>query len=194
MLNSILGTPLEMLRAALRGAPGRMGMFLRRVAYRTMMAGGRLFDIETGVDICGLSNLSLGSGSCIDKGCVIYCPGAPMNIGKRCYLNRNVRLGSIGNAPLVLGNDVMIGPNVVMDTSRHNMERTDIPMKDQGLSYAPIIVGDDVWIGANAVILCGVTLGRGCVVGAGSVVTRDVEPYAVVVGAPAGVLRRRSSK
>lgn len=81
-------------------------------------------------------------------------------MGERCYLNKNVRLGSSGDAPLTLGNDVMIGPNVVMDTSRHNMERTDVPMKAQGLSHAPITVGDDVWIGANVVVVCGTTLGQ----------------------------------
>ena len=157
------------------------------------MASGRLFDILENVEIHGLPNLSIGDGTCIETGCTLLCDNASLSIGERCYLNKNVRLGSSGDAPLVLGNWVMIGPNVVIDTSRHNMERTDIPMKDQGLSYAPVTVGDDVWIGANAVITCGVTLGRGCVVGAGSVVTRDVESYAVVGGVPARPIGHRKN-
>ncbi|MDD3312785.1 acyltransferase [Pseudodesulfovibrio sp.] len=192
MLTSLLRMPGELLGAALRGVPGRLGVFLRRVAYRRFMAGGRLFDIAAGVEIQGLANLSLGYDVCIESRCTLLCPNAPLTMGEHCYLNRNVRLGSSGDAPLTLGDNVMIGPNVVMDTSRHNMDRTDVPMKEQGLSYAPITVGDDVWIGANAVVVCGVTLGRGCVVGAGSVVTHDVEPHAVVGGVPARVIRRRT--
>jgi acetyltransferase-like isoleucine patch superfamily enzyme len=115
-----------------------------------------------------------------------------MVLGANCYLNRNVRLGSSGDAGFTMGDNVMVGPNVVMDTSRHNDARIDIPMKLQGMSYAPIVIEDDVWIGANVVVTCGVTVGRGSIVGAGAVVTRDVPPYSVVAGVPARVVRQRS--
>jgi len=114
-----------------------------------------------------------------------------MRLGRGCYLNKNVRLGSSGSASLSLGDKVMVGPNVVMDTSRHNDARTDVPMQDQGMAYAPIAIGDGVWIGANAVVTCGVTVGRGCIIGAGAVVTRDVPDFAVVGGVPARLIRMR---
>jgi galactoside O-acetyltransferase len=191
-MDSFLRCPLDLLRSFVAAVPSRLGVFLRRVAYRSFMAGGGRFDLEAGVRIDGLSNLSIGEGTCIESDCTLLCPGAPMTLGTGCYLNRNVRLGSNGSASFTMGDNVMIGPNVVMDTSRHNDARIDIPMKAQGLSYAPIIIGDDVWIGANVVITCGITVGRGSIVGAGAVVTRDVPPYSMVAGVPARVIRQRS--
>lgn len=182
---SILNFPFEFLRWLLAGIPGRAGVFLRRFAYRPFMAEGSLFDLLERVEIHDLANLSLGDGTTIESGCTLYCMNAPLKIGKGCYLNRNVRLGSGGDAPLTMGDNVMVGPNVVMDTSRHNHDRLDLPMKEQGLSYEPIIVGDDVWVGANAVITCGVKVGRGSIVGAGAVVTRDVDEFSIVGGVPA---------
>lgn len=190
-LATLATLPLELSRRLLTTVPTRLGVFLRRIAYRPFLASGRLFDVAEGVEIAGLGNLSLGEGATLLPGCTILCPNAPLALGRRCFLNKNVRLGSNGDAPLTLGDHVMVGPNVVMDTSRHNDSRTDIPMQDQGLSFAPIHVGDDVWIGANAVVACGVRIGRGAIVGAGAVVTHDVPEFAVVGGVPAKIIRMR---
>jgi acetyltransferase-like isoleucine patch superfamily enzyme len=77
--------------------------------------------------------------------------------------------------------------------SNHTTETTQF-MTDAPLdtSKASIAIEDDVWIGANAVILPGVTIGRGAVIGAGSVVTKDVAPYTICAGNPARVMRARS--
>lgn len=191
-LQSLCSFPLELLRWLLAAMPTRLGVLVRRLAYGPFLASGRRFDIAAGVQIAGFRNLSLEDGATVEQGCTLCCPQARLTLGQRCYLNKNVRLGSRGNAPLTLGKDVMVGPNVVMDTSRHNDARLDIPMKAQGLSYAPISVGDDVWIGANAVITCGVTIGCGCIIGAGAVVTRDIPDFAVAGGVPARVIRLRT--
>lgn len=193
MLGTIFSTPLELGTALVRALPGRLGVFVRRNLYRRFMAGGRLFDVYADVEITALKNLSLGDGCCIEARCTLLCANAPLTLGRNCYLNKNVRLGSGGNAPFTMGDNVMVGPNVVMDTSRHNTDRTDIPMKRQGLSYAPIVIEDDVWIGANVVVTSGVTIGRGSIVGAGAVVTRDVPPYAIVGGVPAKVIGQRGA-
>lgn len=183
--------PLELVQALLRSVPGRLGVFLRRLIYRRIVSGAACFDILEGVVIDGLANLALKEGVTIESRCTLLCPKASVRLGKNTYLNKNVRLGSGGSAPLSLGSHVMVGPNVVMDTSRHNSDRTDIPMQEQGLSYAPIVVEDDVWVGANAVITCGVTVGRGSIVGAGAVVTHDVPPYSIVGGVPARIIGNR---
>ena len=107
---------------------------------------------------------------------------------------RNVR---IGRGAHVMGdvnieNDVMIAPNVVIAGGAHGIKRNGIPMFYQaGKSKGPVSVGSDVWIGANSIVLNGIRIGNGAVIGAGSVVTRDVDDYAIVVGNPAKVLRYR---
>ena len=88
----------------------------------------------------------------------------------------------------------MMGPYVKMYVQNHNFSRTDIPMNQQGNSPArPIVIGDDVWIGANVIILPGVSIGKGCVIGAGSVVTKSVPEYSVVAGNPAKIIKNRKS-
>ena len=85
-----------------------------------------------------------------------------------------------------LGNRVKLGPNVSLITTNHLLE----PDKRRWMVNKPIVIGDDVWIGAGASVLPGVTIGDGAVVGAASVVTKDVPPMSVVVGNPARVVRK----
>ena len=86
----------------------------------------------------------------------------------------------------------MMAPNCYFITRNHSFERVDVPMREQGYSEEkPIVVGDDVWLGYGAIILPGVTIGDGAIIGAGTVVTKDVPPYAIVGGNPAKVIRFR---
>jgi len=86
----------------------------------------------------------------------------------------------------------MMGPDVIILTSNHRSDRLDIPMAEQGgTDPDPVEIDDDVWIGARAIIFSGVRIGRGASIGAGSVVTKSVSSYAVVVGNPARCIRYR---
>lgn len=95
--------------------------------------------------------------------------------------------------PMVkIGDNVMMGPDCHIFTAFHNFDRVDIPMIQQGYSERrPVTIGNDVWIGIRCIIMPGVTIGNGCVIGAGAVVTHDVPDYAVVGGVPAKVIRYR---
>jgi acetyltransferase-like isoleucine patch superfamily enzyme len=109
--------------------------------------------------------------------------GDRSNIGAYCY---------VGCSGLItIGNDVMISPRVSLYAENHNCADVDRPMREQGITRQPIVIEDDCWIASGSIILAGVTVGRGSVVAAGSVVTRDVPPYSVVAGVPATVLRSR---
>lgn len=119
-----------------------------------------------------------------------YCTSPEgIAIGDEVCISSNCRIG--GEGGLTIGNFVMVGPNTVILTSNHGFERTDIPMMRQSITAAPVVIQDDVWIGANVVVLPGVTIGQGAIIGAFSLVAKDVEPYAVMAGAPARVLKHR---
>jgi maltose O-acetyltransferase len=87
----------------------------------------------------------------------------------------------------------MMGPQCWVYTQNHEFNTLDKPMALQGpKAEEPVIICDDVWIGGRVTILPGVTVGRGSIIGAGAVVTKDVPPYSIVGGNPANVIRMRN--
>lgn len=129
--------------------------------------------------------VEIAPGGVLDEGCrLIGEPG--ITIGNNFYANAYVHmLGGI-----TIGDDVLLGPKVVMWARDHGIA-SDRPIREQPHRVEPIRIGNDVWIGAAAVVLCGVTIADGAVVGAGSVVTKDVPPRAVVAGVPARIIKYR---
>ncbi len=95
------------------------------------------------------------------------------------------------DAKIVIGDNVMLGPGVKMFAFRHGTAPGKI-MIEQDYSEADIIIGNDIWIGADALIMPGVKIGDGCVVGAGSVVSRDLPSNTISVGAPAIPIKQRA--
>lgn len=112
-----------------------------------------------------------------------------IEFGNQINIAQNCLIGGAGKVEI--GNFVMIGPNSCILSSNHGYNRPDIPMLRQKPTLAPVKIKDDVWIGANVVILPGVTVNQGAIVGAGSIVTKDVEPYSIVAGNPAKLLKKR---
>lgn len=107
--------------------------------------------------------------------------------------NSGIGIRSVIPPMVTIGNNVMMGPDCHIFTAFHGYDRTDIPMREQGYSERkPVVIGDDVWIGIRVIIMPGVHIGKGTVIGAGAVVTKDVPDYAVVGGVPAKVLRYRN--
>jgi galactoside O-acetyltransferase len=170
--------------------PTRLGVLLRRLTYRPFLASGRRFDILEDVEISSFNTLTLGDGTSIESRCTLLSKNGSLCIGTDCYLNKNVRIGSDGGE-VRIGDNVMMGPNIVIDPSTHGHERLDIPMRAQPLRHGSIIIGDDVWLGANCVILRDTTIGNGCIVGAGAVVTNDLPPMSIAAGVPARIIRTR---
>jgi len=96
------------------------------------------------------------------------------------------------NVWVTLGNRVMMGREVYIYTQNHNFSRTDTPMDKQGFKRElSITIENDVWIGSRVTILPGVKIGRGTIVGACAVVSKDVPLYSIVVGNPAKVVKNR---
>lgn len=117
-----------------------------------------------------------------------FTPG--LSIGDRSGVGINCEL----TGPISIGRDVMMGPEVVIYTSGHKFDRTDIPMMDQGFTEPkPVTIGNDVWIGRRVIVMPGVTIGDGCIIGAGAIVTKDISAYSVAVGVPARVVKIRNT-
>jgi maltose O-acetyltransferase len=106
-------------------------------------------------------------------------------VGARCFANWG--LISLDVATVTIGDDVQVGPNVQLLTATHPLEPG--PRRDKWEAAEPIVIGDNVWLGGGVIVCPGVTIGADTVVGAGSVVVRDLPPGVVAVGSPARVVR-----
>ncbi|MCO7221391.1 sugar O-acetyltransferase [Klenkia sp. PcliD-1-E] len=111
--------------------------------------------------------------------------GYRTTVGARVFANFGLVCLDVG--PVTIGDDVQIGPGVQLLTPTHPID--PVRRRERWEGSAPITIGDGVWLGGGVVVLPGVTIGRDTVVGAGSVVTRDLPPRVVAVGNPARVVR-----
>lgn len=100
-----------------------------------------------------------------------------------------IGLGNTIIGPATIGSHVHIAQNVTVTGLNHNFQDVEKRIDEQGVSTLPVTIEDDVWIGANSVILPGVTLGKHCIVAAGSIVSRSVPPYSICAGCPAKVIK-----
>jgi acetyltransferase-like isoleucine patch superfamily enzyme len=146
--------------------------------------------LETGVLVFHPENVSLGRNVYVGHYAILkgYYK-SQMSIGDESWIGQQCFLHSAGG--LTIGARVGVGPGVKILTSQHREAGREIPVLFSPIATAPVVVEDDADIGLGAIVLPGVTVGRGAVVGAGAVVTRDVPAYAVVAGSPARILRHR---
>lgn len=138
----------------------------------------------------GIFTKKMGKDVYIMEGCKIYYPGG-VEIGKCSGINHYTDIG--GRGGLKIGNYVMIGPYCQVLTAEHNYQDLNKPIYLQGIKCGQVVIEDDAWIGTHVVILPNVRIGKGAIVGAGSVVTKDVKPYSIVAGAPAKLIKYRYS-
>lgn len=117
-----------------------------------------------------------------------------IKIGNNVWISKNVAL--YAHNGIKIGNDVIIAKDVSLISGDHDFSDKEKKINQQGMkkSSKPIVIGDDVWIGEKAIVLKSVTVGKGGIIGAGAVVTKDVPPFSVVAGNPAVVIKRRESK
>lgn len=179
--------------AILGSWPATMGgQYLRYFFWKDRFAscgGGVRFGDQ--LVVIGFPAIRIGEGTSIMSGSYFYAhDSSNLVIGSRCAFNHNVFLGA-SEGEIIIGDDVLIGPNVVLRADDHVFARTDVPIRSQGHRPGRIVIGDDVWLAANVVVTSGVTIGNGCVVGAGSIVTHDLPPMTVCVGNPARPIRSR---
>lgn len=147
--------------------------------------------------IRGVGSIRIGRGFTSGPGLRIDCfeAQASVTIGMDVQLNNNVHLGARDS--IVIGNRVLIASNVFISDHAHGVYSGDgahssplEPPAQRVEPRAPVEIGDDVWLGEHVCVLAGVHIGRGTVVGAGSIVTESLPPYSIAVGTPARVIKR----
>lgn len=154
--------------------------------------------LEDDVEIVALSRhgIWLGDNVAIGRGTLIKPTsyygrglGEGLRMGARSSIGP---MGYIGCSGLItIGENVLIGPRVSMHAENHRFQDPDVSIKGQGVAWDPIAIEDDCWIGSDVVVLGGVSIGRGAVVAAGSVVTKPVAAGDVVAGVPARAIGHR---
>ncbi len=158
--------------------------FMRREAFvRWPVHGNVLEALREG-------RLEIGAGTLFEPDVWITAPGrARVRIGAGTFLNIGVMVAA--QELVEIGSHCMLANGCFVSDASHRYEDPDLPITWQGFtSKGPTRIGDNCWLGANVVVTSGVTIGERCVVGANSVVTHDVEPFTLVAGAPARVVRR----
>ena len=157
---------------------------------------GRGVTLERGVLIDGLMRNGVVLGDHVKIGPYSTLLGAPISsLGEGIRFGANSAVDAysfIGSAgPVNVGENVIMGQHVCFHPENHNFDRADVPIKAQGTTRLGITIEDDVWVGANVTFLDGAYVGRGSVIGAGSLVRGKIPPYSIAVGAPARVIRSR---
>lgn len=158
--------------------------FMRREAFvRWPVHGNVLEALREG-------RLRVGAGTLLEPGVWITAdPPARVHIGAGSFLNLNVMVAA--QELVEIGDHCMLANGCFVSDASHRFDDPRRPVTWQGFdSKGPTRIGDNVWCGANVVVTSGVTIGERCVIGAGSVVTHDLEPFSIAAGAPARVIRR----
>jgi acetyltransferase-like isoleucine patch superfamily enzyme len=211
--------PALSLRDLLSEVGARAVALARAQVQLVGVRGGRFRFVESGCSIRHRRHLSIGSGSVLEHGCRLRCLsrhgihlGERVTVGKfsliECtsvlwHLGDGLTVGdnsAIGDYSFIgcaggvsIGNNVLMGQRVSLHSQNHDFDDIGTPIRSQGVSDQPISIGDDCWLGAGSIILAGVRLGPGCVVAAGTVVTRSFEANSVIMGVPAELVRLRAA-
>lgn len=138
------------------------------------------------LDLNAGNKLIIGDRTIIENHVILNNGIGDIEIGNNTMItSRGMILG-----PVLIGNNVVLGIGSQVLGLTHDFEDIEIPIKDQGVSGTKVIIEDDVWIGGNCVIIQGIKIGKHSLVAAGSVVTKDVEPYTIVAGNPARPIKK----
>lgn len=147
---------------------------------------GSLIRRRTRMDVLPFNYFEIGINSTIEDFSTINNGVGDVTIGDRTRIG----LGCVLIGPVKVGNDIMFAQNIVVSGLNHGYRDINLPPSLQPVETKPIVIEDNVWIGANSVITAGVTVGKHCVIAAGSVVTKSIPPYSVAGGNPAKILRK----
>lgn len=171
-----------------------------QISHCNHISFGKNVKIEDYAEIHGLCSegLVFGDNVTLSRGVMIRPSsyyggdyGAGLVMGSKSSIGPYGYVGCSGK--IVIGNNVMFGPKCSLFAENHVFSDAKSTIKSQGVKQKGIKIGDDCWIGSNTTILDGVSLGKGVVIGAGSIVTHDIPDRAIAIGVPARVIKYRDA-
>ncbi|MBD2743571.1 acyltransferase [Coleofasciculus sp. FACHB-1120] len=195
-----------------------LGPLLRRLLYPIILDQvGKSLYIQAGVELVGASCIEIGNNVkllrdvrlnacgknskislkdlvCLDRGVDINVTehgNCQIEIGERTHISPYTCLGGPGN--IKIGKFCLIASHVGIYANNHNFADPTVYIWKQGVTCKGITIEDDCWLGTGVKVLDGVTIGRGSIIGAGAVVTKDIPPCSIAVGVPAKVISQRNS-
>lgn len=146
------------------------------------------------LQLTGCKSMRIGHNTTILSNCrlSVYDASDDVNltIGDNCYIGFGFSALASSHAKIVIGDNVLFASNVLITNENHGINpELNMPYMDQPLSAKDVSIGDGCWIGEQVCILPGVTIGKKCIIGAGSVVTKSIPSYSIAVGNPARVIK-----
>ncbi len=169
-----------------------------KIKHCHKIKAGKTITIGDNVEINALckEGIQMGNNVSILRNTIIECTGVIRNLGEGLVIGNNVGIAQNCfiqvRGKVILGNDIMFGPGVSIFSEDHRFTDVSKPMIEQPEIRKGVIIEDDVWVGTRAVILGGVTIGRGSIIAAGSIVKSSVPPYSIVAGVPGKIIKSRN--
>ncbi|MDR1856662.1 MAG: acyltransferase [Desulfovibrio sp.] len=191
-LSYVLAALEEFWIACFAWIPTPVGTLLRLLAWRWLFERCGSVRFGRGLTLEGCRNMVLGDGVRLGRGCFVTANNGRLELERNVAVSPCAHIGA-DDGRIVVGEHVAIGPGTVIRAANHRFDRRSLPIMHQGHAPGQVIVEQDVWLGANCVVTPDVRIGRGAVVGAGAVVTRNVAPFDVVGGVPAKRIGHRGA-
>lgn len=170
------------------------GVVLRH-AYLISMGRSVIMEEQVTIDALSEQGVIIGNNVTIAKYATIQCTGVIRNLGVGIKIGDNSAIGAYSflgaQGGITIGANVIMGPKVSFHAENHCFSSLDTPIRLQGEERKGITIEDDCWIGAGSIILDGVHIGRGCVIAAGSVVTKNIPAHTICGGVPARAINTR---
>ncbi len=181
----ILQELIEWIEAFLSYIPGKTGTFIRIIWYRFRWKERKNVRVRVLSQFLNPENIHFKGEASLGKQAFFSADGGKIEIGKNFSCNVNCHFNASVGGQIIISNNVLVGPNVVIRTANHNFKNVNKSINQQGHSYGNIEIEKNVWIGANCVILSGVKIGEGSVIASGAVVNKNVAPFTLTGGVPA---------